>query len=98
MLQKHLGIKFLYADGGSPVEIADLKSGKTRLTPSDLAALPKEIIMKLLSSAAALEMDTTLKIIEEIREHDEPLSEALKKLAEEYRFDKLQKLLDQDNQ
>jgi signal transduction histidine kinase/CheY-like chemotaxis protein len=97
MLQKHLGIKFLYADEGSPVEIADLKSGKTRLTPSDLAALPQEIIMKLMSSVAALEMDTTLIVIEEIREQDEPLADALKKLVDEYRFDKLQKLLDQGN-
>jgi hypothetical protein len=43
----------------------------------------------------ALEMDMALNVIEEIREQNKPLADALQKLVEEYRFDKLQKLLDQ---
>ncbi len=43
----------------------------------------------------APEMDMALNVIEEIREQNKPLADALQKLAEEYRFDTLQELLDQ---
>jgi CheY-like chemotaxis protein len=95
MLQKHLNVKFLYAAAEIPADKANLKNDKLRLTPSDLDVLPKEMLMKLNESVAALEMDTALTIIDEIREQNKPLADALQKLVEEYRFDKLQKLLDQ---
>jgi hypothetical protein len=65
-----------------------------RLTPSDFDALPKEMVMKFKTSVLALEMDTALNVIEEIREQNQPLADALQKLVKEYRFDKLQELLD----
>ncbi len=51
--------------------------------------------MKFKTSVLTLEMDTALNVIEEIREQNKPLADALQKLAEEYRFDTLQKFLDQ---
>ena len=36
-----------------------------------------------------------LNVIEEIREQNQPLADSLQKLVENYRFDTLQKLLDQ---
>jgi ABC-type amino acid transport substrate-binding protein/CheY-like chemotaxis protein len=95
MLQKHLNIKFVYANDEIAGEKADPGKDILSLAPSDLRELPDETVMKLKKSVAALEMDTTLNVIEEIREHDEPLADALKKLVEGYRFDKLQKLLDE---
>ncbi len=95
MLQKHLNIRFLYAANEIPADKANLKNDKLRLTSSDLDVLPKEMLMKLNESVAALEMDTSLTIIDEIRKQNKPLADSLQKLVEEYRFDKLQKLLDQ---
>jgi len=51
--------------------------------------------MKFKTSVEALEMDMALCVIEEIREQNQPLADALQKIAEEYRFDTLQKFLDQ---
>ncbi|MES0447263.1 MAG: ATP-binding protein, partial [Desulfobacterales bacterium] len=95
MVQKHLNVKFLYEAHETPAEDANLKTDKLRLTPSDFDALPKETVMKFKTSVEALEMDMALNVIEEIREQNKPLADALQKLAEEYRFDTLQKLLDQ---
>jgi CheY-like chemotaxis protein/nitrogen-specific signal transduction histidine kinase len=95
MLQKHLNVKFLYTADEMPAENVNLKTDKLRLTPSDFDALPKEMVMKFKTSVLALEMDTALNVIEEIREQNKPLADALQRLAEEYRFDTLQKFLDQ---
>jgi len=95
MLQKHLNAKFLYAADEMPAENANLKNDKLRLTPSDFDALPEEMVMKFKTSVKTLEMDMALNVIEEIREQNRPLADALQKLVEEYRFDTLQKLLDQ---
>ncbi len=97
-LQKHLGVRFQYADNELFAQPADHKIDSSRLTTLNLSALPQKTVDKLKGSVAALEMDTTLTVIEEIRELDELLADALKKLVERYRFDTLQKLLDQDNQ
>ena len=77
------------------IENPNLKNDKFELTPSDFFALPQEVFMRFKTSVGALEMDLALNIIEEIREQNQPLADALQKLVEEYRFDKLQKLLDQ---
>ncbi len=84
-----------FSHGETPPEDANLKNDKLRLTPSDFRALPKETVMKFKTSVEVLEMDMALNVIEEIREQNKPLADALQKLAEEYRFDTLQKLLDQ---
>jgi len=94
MLQKHLAVKFVYADRELPGEKPEAGKERLSLAPSDLEELPEETLMKLIKSVAALEMDITLDVIEEIREHDELLADALKGLVEGYRFDKLQKLLE----
>ena len=93
MLQKHLKVKFLYANNEILAEEANLSNDTLRITPSDFDALPEETVMKLKKSVAALEMDKALRVLEEIREHNQPLADALKKLVDGYRFDKLQKLL-----
>ena len=100
MLKKHLAVKFVYADeemsatGESPVRKSNLKNETLNLTTATFDTLPKELVAKLKQSVAALEMDTVLEVIEEISVENQPLAEALKGFAEEYRFDKLQKLLD----
>ena len=45
--------------------------------------------MKFKTSVEVLEMDMALNVIEEIREQNKPLADALQKLAKEYRFDNI---------
>jgi DNA-binding response OmpR family regulator len=94
MLQQHLKVKFIYESVAKPVESIDLNTEKLRLSPSDFYALPEEIVLQLKKSIAALKINAALDVIEEIREHNEPLADTLQKLVKEYRFDTLQKLLD----
>ncbi len=95
MLQKHLDVKFIYTDDKVSDEKRKLKNDKLRLTPSDFDALPEETVKKFKTSVKTLEIDLALKVIEEIREQNRPLADKLQTLVEEYRFDTLQKLLDQ---
>ena len=97
MLKKHLHIKFIYADDKEEKTKPNIDSKKLNLTPSDLASLSKETIEKLKTSVEMLYMDVVLETIEEIREQDQALADALKKLAEGYHFEKLQQLLEDEH-
>jgi CheY-like chemotaxis protein len=94
MLQKHLDVKFLYASEEMSTTISSLDKVKPSLKTEDFNTLSQEILTQLKASVATLEMDTVLAVIEDIREQNQPLAEALKQLVEGYRFDKLQKLLE----
>jgi ABC-type amino acid transport substrate-binding protein/CheY-like chemotaxis protein len=96
MLQKHLSIKFIYDD--KPGEIAEVNDAGFRLSKPDISELSDDLVMRLKASVASLEIDSTLLIIEEIRAQNQSLAEALKKLVEGYRFDKVQELLESDEQ
>jgi ABC-type amino acid transport substrate-binding protein/CheY-like chemotaxis protein/nitrogen-specific signal transduction histidine kinase len=95
MLRRHLDIKFVYATDEAPAEDAEIYNDEYRPVSADLAALPKEAVAMLKESAAALDIDTVLAVLAEIEEQNEPLAKAMKNLAEGFRFDKLQKLLEQ---
>ena len=98
MLRQHLKIKFVYESEEKPVKSIDLKAEKLQLSPSDFNALPEEIVLQLKKSIAALKINAALDVIEELRKKNEPLADTLQKLVKEYRFDILQKLLDQVEQ
>jgi len=98
MLEKHLKVKFIYETDEILVDKANLKNDELRLSLADFDSLPKEMVMKFKKSITALQMDIALSVIEEIREQNQPLADALQKLVGEFRFDTLQKLLDQNEQ
>ena len=98
MLQQHLNIKFVYESGAKPVASIDFNAEKLRLSLSDFNALPEEVVFQLKKSITALKINAALDVVEKIRKQNEPLADTLQKLVKEYRFDILQKLLDQDEQ
>jgi DNA-binding response OmpR family regulator len=95
MLQKYLFIKFLHTNGENLTERTSRKNDKLDVSPADFKTLPEALVTKFKASVATLEMDSCLNIIEEIKEQNQSLAAALKLLVEEYRFDKLQQLLDE---
>jgi signal transduction histidine kinase/DNA-binding NarL/FixJ family response regulator len=95
MIQKHLNVQFIYAKEEKPAENINRKKDELHLLSADIKSLSKSTVAKLKKSAAALDIDTILDVLEEIREQNMPLADALKKLVEGYHFDKLQKFLEQ---
>ncbi|MGW8322039.1 MAG: hypothetical protein ACWGSD_10860 [Thermodesulfobacteriota bacterium] len=51
------------------------------------------MVEKLRGAVEALELETALSVIEEIGKQNRPLADSLRLLAKEYRFDRLQGLL-----
>ncbi|MDQ2999147.1 MAG: ATP-binding protein, partial [Chloroflexota bacterium] len=88
-LAEHLGIRFVYEDP-QPAAIAERAA---ELRPADLAALPAAWLSEL--RQAADEVDTALAdaTISRIRERDAALADQLADLVANYRFDKLQLLI-----
>ncbi len=86
---EHLGIRFVYEDP----QPAAIPEHAAELRPADLAALPAEWLAEL--RQAADEVDTALAgaAIERIRERDAALADGLAELVANYRFDKLQLLI-----
>jgi GAF domain-containing protein/CheY-like chemotaxis protein len=88
-IAEHLGIRFIYEDP-QPSAVAERAA---ELRPADLAALPAEWLAAL--RQAADEVDTALAdaAITRIRERDAALADGLADLVSNYRFDKLQLLI-----
>ena len=88
-IAEHLGIRFVYEDP-QPSAIPERAA---ELQPADLAALPDEWLAEL--RQAADEVDTAMAgaAIERIRERDAALADGLADLVANYRFDKLQLLI-----
>jgi signal transduction histidine kinase/ActR/RegA family two-component response regulator len=88
-IAEHLGVRFIYEDP-QPAAAAE---GTADLRPADLAGLPAEWLSEL--RQAADEVDTALAdtVIQRIRAHDAALADGLAELVANYRFDKLQLLI-----
>jgi signal transduction histidine kinase len=65
------------------------------LTPSALAALPDKIRVDLQQAVEMIDIEMTNSIIEQIRQHNEPLADVLAELMKNFRFDVLQKLFEE---
>ena len=95
MLKKHLDVRFINNKREREPEKVSSRIRNWEISPEEFHALPMEIVLKLKESVAVLEIDITLNVIEEIRGQNQQLAAALQKNVKEYRFDTLQKLLDQ---
>jgi len=89
MLHKHLGIELIYAD--EPESAADLGV----LTADRLRALPGEWQAALQDAAEETNPAAANAVIQQIREQDEPLADALAELVRTYRFDIMQAVFEE---
>jgi signal transduction histidine kinase/CheY-like chemotaxis protein len=95
LLQQQLGVRFVYEEEQQVAGRRSQVAGEEVLTPEALAALPKEMVTELQQAAEALNVNTANRIIDQIHQHNAPLAEALAELVKNYRFDRLQALLEQ---
>jgi CheY-like chemotaxis protein len=95
LLYKHLGVRFVYEEEQQVAGSRQQVTGEDALTPDAFAALPIELVSALREAIDALDIDTTNRIIDQIRQQNKPLATALAELAGGYRFDTLQELFEE---
>jgi len=88
-IAEHLGIRFVYEDP-PPLAVAERVA---ELRPADLADLPAEWLARLRQAADEVDTEAARALIEHIREHHAALADGLADLVSNYRFDKLQLLI-----
>jgi signal transduction histidine kinase/CheY-like chemotaxis protein len=88
-IAEHLGIDFIYEDSPAPA----LAERAAQIQPSDLAMLPAEWRARLRQAADEIDIEAAGALIEQIREHSPALADGLAELLSNYRFDKLQLLI-----
>ena len=94
-LARHLGVHYIYEER-LPASSAQTAEGDQRpLTAADLATLPTEWLADLRATVKVLDLEKTKAIIDQISQRNEPLAQALADLAENFRFDTLQSLVEE---
>jgi len=93
VMAKLLGVRYRYAEE-QPPETQPTAMPKKELTATDLANLPEVLRTDLHQAAIDLNMGRIATNIEQIKEVDAQVAEALKMLVENFEYDKLLELLD----
>ncbi len=94
-MSKHIGVKFVYEEGQQVASSKEQIAEQEILTPETLAALPAEWLAALKQGAEETDVEVLFEVIEQIREHDAVIADALKRLAEDFEYDEILGLLQQ---
>ena len=95
VMEKHLGVRYVYEEGEEKKEKGERESLKDALTPEALAQLPDDLIAKLKQATINLDVDLIQAITGRIRELNEPVADGLAELAGDYQYDKILALIQQ---
>jgi PAS domain S-box-containing protein len=86
MLEKHLGVRFIYAEtNGTTEEIAE----ESLLTADMLQALPSEWVQNLHRNALLGDVNKLMEMISEVDQQDEQLATILYQLVDRYEFERI---------
>jgi signal transduction histidine kinase len=94
MMHKHLGVRYVYEEDEKAKGERQRAKGEDVLTPEALAALPNELRADLQQAIEVLDVGMTHCLIDQIRQQNEPLADALAEFVKHYRFDILQELFE----
>lgn len=94
-LGEHLGVTFVYEKTGrtGPLEPADPDAAPV-LTPSRMAALPRELVVQLARGVQVGDLEAIHATINRICDCDEPLGNRLRELARRYQFEEILETVD----
>lgn len=90
MMHKHLGVRYVYEEAASSVEVA--KESEKSLTASALATLPQDLLKLLETKAAEGDMLEIERLIDLLRSVDAEVANELAALAEEFDYDEILEL------
>jgi response regulator RpfG family c-di-GMP phosphodiesterase len=93
MLEKHLGIQFVYEEERKVKGEGQKVKGEEVLTSEALAALPPGLLADLEQATNRSDMQQIIMLIGEIRTHDPAVADALKLLADEFQYDEILSIL-----
>jgi signal transduction histidine kinase/DNA-binding response OmpR family regulator len=93
VMEKHLGVRYVYEEGEEKKEKGKKESLKDSLTPEAIRQLPDDLIADLKQAAIDLNVDLMQVLIERIRELNEPVADGLSDLAEDFQYDKILDLI-----
>ncbi len=95
LMKKHLGVRLVYEKFAEAGSAKGREVDKKVLTPGRASALPEALTAALKISAEKTDPKESNAVIARIREHDEPLANALAGLVRGYRFDIIQELFEE---
>ncbi len=87
IMHKHIGVNY--------IEVTDTAPEEENITPDGLRALPRELLTQMQQAAIELDIDLMSNLIEQIRQQNEPLANALAQLAHNFQYDRLSDLIEQ---
>jgi hypothetical protein len=94
MMHKYLGVQYVYEEGeGQKAKDERQVGAGPLLTPTALAALPADVLAKLEQTTLRSDVELTAQIIQEIRPHDPTLAGALERLADNFAYDQILRLI-----
>jgi len=89
MLEKHLGVQFIYKAAAGGVAEADKDLERVTLTPADLAVLPVEWLKEFSQMLRRGRSDLSMDLIGRIPPEHADLAQSLAELTRFHRLDKL---------
>ncbi len=93
MMQKHLGVRYLYEDREPHEKVARMKIDEEQMSEA-IVSLSAASHMDFSQAVKSIDFDRAMEIVGRIRERDQDLADALAELLSSYRFDTLQKLFE----
>ncbi len=89
MLHKHLGMRFVYEEETQSTINNQQSTIEDVLTPAALAALPAEWLATLEHGAKETNTKLLFEVIEQIRQHDAAVADALARLTNDFEYAKI---------
>jgi CheY-like chemotaxis protein len=97
LMSKHIGVKFVYEEGERPFDSVqdrlqvngEREKVEEGLTPEAVTALPAEWLTALKQGAEETDVEVLFEVIEQIRERDAALADALARLVEDFEYDEI---------
>ena len=81
----HVGVEYVYAE--HPTAVAQEEA--TELTPESLAGWPQDLIDPMREAVITADLDQLLAKIHEVEAHDPRIAQGLRRLAEQFEYQKL---------
>lgn len=92
-LVEHLGVRYLYAEAGQPLEPTPSRLSKIQKQPplqaADLRVMPPEWIAQLQQAARMADEEAVLQLLALIPPAQVPLATGLRQLVDEFRLDRI---------
>ena len=97
-MHKHLGVRYIYENIKENQSLNTSDDIEKALTPTAIAALPQELLTHLEEAAIRSKMNEVERLIQEVRDLNVPLAEALSVLADGFEYPKIVALIQQSKE